>query len=147
VGIVERPKIFICRKYTPVSFQSRPWRSSRNSSLRQTKLLITTVCHSFFNQRCGIPSHVFDSGIRANPNIGDTGFENGLNSAILRYRGENNVEPATQQTISVIPMMETDLHVSSRVTRNPIDLIGISQPVVRPGDVSILLCCGWRNGG
>lgn len=48
--------------------------------------------------------------IRANPNVGTTGFDGGINSAILRYSGSNvTADPTTNQTTSVIPMAETDL--------------------------------------
>ncbi|RPD52896.1 hypothetical protein L227DRAFT_596513 [Lentinus tigrinus ALCF2SS1-6] len=51
--------------------------------------------------------------IRANPDNGSakqTGFANGINSAILRYHGAPNKEPTTNQTASVAPLKETDLH-------------------------------------
>ncbi|KZP20931.1 multicopper oxidase [Athelia psychrophila] len=48
--------------------------------------------------------------IRANPNLGTTGFDGGLNSAILRYSGANaTADPTTNQTTSVIPLIEADL--------------------------------------
>ncbi|KAF7973388.1 hypothetical protein HWV62_15493 [Athelia sp. TMB] len=48
--------------------------------------------------------------IRANPNLGTTGFDGGLNSAILRYSGANaTADPTTNQTASVIPMKEAKL--------------------------------------
>ncbi len=48
--------------------------------------------------------------IRANPEIGTTGFADGINSAILRYAGAPDAEPTTTQTTSVIPLVETSLH-------------------------------------
>ena len=48
--------------------------------------------------------------IRANPNFGNTGFENHINSAILRYEGAPTVEPRTVQTNSTRPLNEIDLH-------------------------------------
>ncbi|KZP21863.1 multicopper oxidase [Athelia psychrophila] len=48
--------------------------------------------------------------IRADPNLGTTGFDGGLNSAFLRYSGANaTAEPTTNQTTSVIPMVEANL--------------------------------------
>ncbi|TDL19075.1 laccase [Rickenella mellea] len=47
--------------------------------------------------------------IRANPNLGTTGFDGGINSAILRYSGADAVDPTTNQTTSVEPLNETDL--------------------------------------
>ena len=46
--------------------------------------------------------------IRANPNIGITGFANGVNSAILRYAGAPIADPTSQST-SVNPLKETSL--------------------------------------
>jgi iron transport multicopper oxidase len=48
--------------------------------------------------------------IRANPDIGTTGFANGINSAVLRYAGAPDAEPTTTQTTSVIPLVDTNLH-------------------------------------
>ena len=46
--------------------------------------------------------------IRANPNIGSTGFANGLNSAILRYAGAPIADPTTNQTGTNL-LLETSL--------------------------------------
>lgn len=53
------------------------------------------------------------SGIRAAPDIGLTNgtFANGVNSAILRYTGAPAVEPVTNETLSLLQLNETDLHV------------------------------------
>lgn len=48
--------------------------------------------------------------VRANPNLGTTGFVNGLNSAILRYIGAPNTDPTTPEVPSTNPMLETNLH-------------------------------------
>ncbi|EDR14430.1 laccase, multicopper oxidase, benzenediol:oxygen oxidorectuctase [Laccaria bicolor S238N-H82] len=48
--------------------------------------------------------------IRALPNVGTQGFSGGVNSAILRYSGANSSDPTTNQTTSVVPMLETSLH-------------------------------------
>ncbi|PIL29303.1 transporter [Ganoderma sinense ZZ0214-1] len=47
--------------------------------------------------------------IRALPNKGTTTFDDGLNSAILRYSGAAEVEPTTSQTNSTAPLVEADL--------------------------------------
>nr|ACZ58366.1 laccase 2 [uncultured Lentinus] len=49
--------------------------------------------------------------IRANPNFGNVGFTDGINSAILRYTGAALVEPSatTAPTLSN-PLVETNLH-------------------------------------
>ncbi|KAF5374040.1 hypothetical protein D9757_010078 [Collybiopsis confluens] len=47
---------------------------------------------------------------RANPNVGPTGFEGGINSAILRYHGAPiNAEPQTVQSPLVNQLKETSL--------------------------------------
>ncbi|KXN80968.1 Laccase-4 [Leucoagaricus sp. SymC.cos] len=52
--------------------------------------------------------------IRARPNYGNrnlsTTFENGVNSAILRYKGAHTVEPRTQQQKNAKALKEADLH-------------------------------------
>ncbi len=50
-------------------------------------------------------------GIRALSNTGPQGFDGGLNSAILRYNGAHDSDPTSIQTTSVIPLLETNLHV------------------------------------
>ncbi|KAJ6612732.1 hypothetical protein B0H10DRAFT_287385 [Mycena sp. CBHHK59/15] len=48
--------------------------------------------------------------IRANPNVGNTGFINGINSAILRYVGARAAEPTADSTASTLLLVETSLH-------------------------------------
>ncbi|KAK7055305.1 multicopper oxidase/laccase [Favolaschia claudopus] len=49
--------------------------------------------------------------IRIVPNIGDTSFDGGVNSAILRYTGAPKVEPKpTAAPVSKKPLLETNLH-------------------------------------
>ncbi|KAJ7598438.1 laccase [Mycena floridula] len=47
--------------------------------------------------------------IRADPNNANTGFINGMNSAILRYVGAPIADPTTIQSVSLTPMLETSL--------------------------------------
>ncbi|KAJ6582164.1 laccase 2 precursor [Mycena capillaripes] len=47
--------------------------------------------------------------VRANPNLGNTGFVGGINSAILRYVGAPEVDPTTNST-GTTPLVETALH-------------------------------------
>ncbi|KAL0954402.1 hypothetical protein HGRIS_003386 [Hohenbuehelia grisea] len=47
--------------------------------------------------------------IRANPNIGTTGFAGGLNSAILRYAGATVADPTSSQSPNSSPLQETSL--------------------------------------
>ncbi|KAL7283147.1 LOW QUALITY PROTEIN: hypothetical protein ACG7TL_002573 [Trametes sanguinea] len=60
--------------------------------------------------------------IRANPMAGTTGFEGGINSAILRYEGAPEQEPTTTPSTSTKPLKETDLHplVSMPVPGSPV---------------------------
>lgn len=48
--------------------------------------------------------------IRALPNRGNQGFDGGINSAILRYKGAPNADPTSTQTPSTNPLQETNLH-------------------------------------
>ncbi|KAJ7734089.1 laccase [Mycena metata] len=48
--------------------------------------------------------------IRTVANGGTAGFDNGINSAILRYLGAPLVDPATTATTSAAPLVETNLH-------------------------------------
>ncbi|KAJ7730019.1 laccase [Mycena maculata] len=47
--------------------------------------------------------------VRANPSLGNPGFDGGINSAILRYVGAPNAEPTTNFT-GTTPLVETELH-------------------------------------
>jgi iron transport multicopper oxidase len=67
--------------------------------------------------------------IRANPNIGSTGFANGLNSAILRYAGAPIADPTTSQTGTNL-LLETSL--------SPLNNPGVpGKPVVGGADVDL----------
>ncbi|KXN92880.1 Laccase-1, partial [Leucoagaricus sp. SymC.cos] len=48
--------------------------------------------------------------VRAQPNVGPTGFDNGINSAILRYSGASDADPTSTQSTSTAALVETDLH-------------------------------------
>ncbi|KAJ7432445.1 laccase [Mycena galericulata] len=48
--------------------------------------------------------------IRTVADGGTTGFDNGINSAILRYVGANDTDPATNVTTATAALVETDLH-------------------------------------
>ncbi|KAJ6573232.1 laccase [Mycena sp. CBHHK59/15] len=48
--------------------------------------------------------------IRTVANGGTAGFDNGINSAILRYVGAAEVDPTTNATTATAPLVETDLH-------------------------------------
>ena len=52
------------------------------------------------------------TGIRALPSIPGASFDNGINSAILRYDGAPNAEPTTSIQTHPIVMNEANLHVS-----------------------------------
>ncbi|KAH7891028.1 laccase [Phlebopus sp. FC_14] len=48
--------------------------------------------------------------IRALPSTANATFHGGLNSAILRYNGAPDADPTSNQTKSVMPLLETNLH-------------------------------------
>ncbi|KAJ6459068.1 laccase [Mycena sanguinolenta] len=48
--------------------------------------------------------------IRTVANGGTAGFDNGINSAILRYVGANDTDPTTNATTATAALVETDLH-------------------------------------
>jgi iron transport multicopper oxidase len=48
--------------------------------------------------------------IRTVANGGTAGFDNGINSAILRYVGAPIQDPATNAATAVAPLVETNLH-------------------------------------
>ncbi|KAG2127556.1 laccase [Suillus bovinus] len=48
--------------------------------------------------------------IRSLPNLADSSFEGGMNSAILRYQGAPQVDPITVNTPAQNPLVETNLH-------------------------------------
>ncbi|THH16945.1 hypothetical protein EW146_g3773 [Bondarzewia mesenterica] len=79
-----------------------------------TKPLLVDSIHIFASQRYSFilraDQPVGNYWIRAQPNLGTTTFDGGLNMAILRYSGANGTDPTTNQTTSVIPLNETDLH-------------------------------------
>lgn len=80
----------------------------------QSKPLVVDSIQIFVGQRYSIILHanqpVSNYWIRADPNSGTTGFDGGLNSAILRYLGAPIADPASNQTTSIAPLVETNLH-------------------------------------
>ncbi|KAF8652588.1 hypothetical protein AX16_004309 [Volvariella volvacea WC 439] len=70
--------------------------------------------------------------IRANPNLGTTGFTNGINSAILRYEGAPLQDPTTPLVPSVNPLVESNL-------RNLIENAVPGQPFPGGADININL--------
>lgn len=79
-----------------------------------TQALVVDQLQIFASQRYSIiieaNQAVDNYWIRAEPNLGTTTFDGGLNMAILRYSGANTTDPTTNQTTSVIPLSQTDLH-------------------------------------
>src|SRR3954468_8049456 len=77
-------------------------------------LTLSTRSKIFAGQRCSfvLNANKPTSGnywIRAEPSVGDsTSFDGGLNSAILRYEGADDVDPNTASSVSN-PMKETNL--------------------------------------
>jgi iron transport multicopper oxidase len=69
---------------------------------------------------------------------GPTGFDGGINSAIVRYAGSPKVDPTTSQTKSIIPLAETDLH--------PLENPGApGQPHVGGADILLNLVLGLSS--
>ncbi|OCH85821.1 laccase 2 [Obba rivulosa] len=69
--------------------------------------------------------------VRANPDLGNTGYSNGINSAILRYVGATDSEPTTSPTYAN-PLLETSL----RPLTSP---VAPGQPSQDPGAVDYAL--------
>ncbi|KAJ6491039.1 laccase 1 [Mycena sanguinolenta] len=79
--------------------------------------------------------------IRTVPNLGPTGFDNGTNSAILRYVGAPVREPSsTEVPTSVLPLIETNLH-----PLNPPAVPGL--PVPGGADVTLNLIIEFNLTG
>ena len=55
-------------------------------------------------------------GIRVNSSTGNSGFEGGINSAILRYAGAPDEEPTTSEQTNINKLFEGDLAVSALMT-------------------------------
>nr|BAA85185.1 bilirubin oxidase [Pleurotus ostreatus]BAC65099.1 laccase [Pleurotus ostreatus] len=73
--------------------------------------------------------------IRANPNLGSTGFDGGINSAILRYAGATEDDPTTTSSTST-PLLETNLV--------PLENPGAPGPAVPGGaDININLAMAF----
>ncbi|KAF7290856.1 Laccase 1 [Mycena indigotica] len=76
--------------------------------------------------------------IRTVANAGTSGFENGINSAILRYSGAAAVDPTTPEVSSSTPLVETDLH--------PLASTPVPGPAVVGGaDVNLNLAIGFTG--
>ncbi|KAF7318712.1 Laccase A [Mycena chlorophos] len=77
--------------------------------------------------------------IRTVANGGTAGFDNGINSAILRYVGANAVDPVTTASTSTNPFVETNLHP---LTAMPVPGL----PVQGGADVNLNLAISFSNG-
>ncbi|TFK20274.1 laccase 2 precursor [Coprinopsis marcescibilis] len=79
-----------------------------------TQPLIVDSIHIFAGQRYSFVLNanrpVGNYWVRANPNVGTTGFAGGVNSAILRYVGAPATDPTTTQTPNSQPLLEVNLH-------------------------------------
>ncbi|KAF7302224.1 putative laccase 3 peptidase [Mycena indigotica] len=73
--------------------------------------------------------------VRSLPNIGDTTFDNGVNSAVLHYSRADSSEPKTKQTPSIRPLNEADL-------RPLVPTVVPGRPFVGGADVNINLNIG-----
>ncbi|KAF8904867.1 laccase [Mucidula mucida] len=78
--------------------------------------------------------------IRASPSIGDGGFDDGINSAILRYTNADVAEPITRSDTSTAPLLEQNLV--------PLENPGApGNPVVGGVDVAINLAFAFTSAG
>jgi iron transport multicopper oxidase len=68
--------------------------------------------------------------IRANPNLGSTGFAGGINLAVLRYSGAADADPTSDPTTTA-PAITAPLHEA--------DLV----PLENPGAVSVFKIISW----
>ncbi|KAI0807084.1 phenoloxidase [Fomes fomentarius] len=77
-----------------------------------TQPLVVDSIQIFAGQRYSFvleANHTIDNyWVRANPNLGTTGFAGGINSAILRYDGAAPIEPTTTSLLTR-PLKETSL--------------------------------------
>ncbi|KAK7028954.1 laccase, multicopper oxidase, benzenediol:oxygen oxidorectuctase [Paramarasmius palmivorus] len=93
---------------------------------------IGNYCDCYFQVPFMFVLTIKSTGIRANPNAGTMGFANGINSAILRYVGAEDVEPPTLSITSTKPLNQSDLV--------PLDTPGVpGDPVVGGVDVAMHL--------
>lgn len=79
--------------------------------------------------------------IRANPNLGDTGFANGINSAILRYDNAAISDPTSNSPSNPVKLAETDLHALN----NPGGAPGGHN--INGADVDMTLAFGFNSQG
>ncbi|PPQ95564.1 hypothetical protein CVT26_008592 [Gymnopilus dilepis] len=84
---------------------------------QNTEPLVVDFIQIFAGQRYSFILQTFKAAdslgnywIRSLANIGPQGFNGGVNSAILRYVGADEVDPTTTASPSVIPLVETNLH-------------------------------------
>lgn len=84
--------------------------------------------------------------VRADPLFGTTGFDGGINSAILRYDTASPTEPTTTQATSTKPLKETDLEPLASMP--VVSLTSTSSLMVCSCNSPAWLCClGWCGQG
>ena len=85
--------------------------SQRYSFVVRTTFLSVNPCVSNTSFQLEANQPVDNYWIRAEPNFGNIGFSDGINSAILRYEGAPNAEPiATEAPTLTNPLVESNLH-------------------------------------
>ncbi|KAJ7054469.1 hypothetical protein C8F01DRAFT_1259739 [Mycena amicta] len=113
-----------------VTSASATYRMRLVSMSCDSNFTITIDSHTMTIQRqrrashCRLYSNLCDIGnywIRSVANGGTAGFDNGINSAILRYETADEIDPTTNQTASAAALVETDLRplVASTVAETP----------------------------
>nr|AFD97050.1 laccase 1 [Coprinus comatus] len=76
--------------------------------------------------------------VRALPNFGPDNFDNGVNSAILRYSGASDSDPTSTQSPNSNPLIETNLH--------PLENPGApGNPEIGTADVNLNLAIGFTG--
>ncbi|KAK7042026.1 laccase A [Favolaschia claudopus] len=91
-----------------------------------TQPLVVDSIQIFAGQRYSFILHanqpVSNYWVRTVANGGTAGFNNGINSAILRYTGADIVDPATNASTAQRPLVETNLHplVEMKVPGKPV---------------------------
>ncbi|KAF9038016.1 laccase 1 [Panaeolus papilionaceus] len=77
--------------------------------------------------------------IRANPNLGSTGFAGGINSAILRYWGAPVADPITTDGSASSPLIESNITPLT-------DWAAPGVPAVGAADINLNLAIGFSAG-
>lgn len=99
---------------TPIVVDSIQILAGKTVQLRNIEISFTCVAGQRYSFVLNANQAVDNYWIRALPNVGNNGlgngFDGGINSAILRYRGAAEKEPTSARRNSTMPLLETNLH-------------------------------------